>query len=74
VPTGSIIITSQSGVEYSLDGAVYQTSNTFAGLAPNNYTLFVRKTVDNTCVANSSSATIINAVPLPPAIPTASSV
>jgi gliding motility-associated-like protein len=74
VPTGSIIITAQSGVEYSLDGAVYQTSNTFAGLAPNNYTLFVRKTVDNTCVANSSSATIINAVPLPPAIPTASSV
>jgi hypothetical protein len=65
----SISVTTQSGVEYSLDGTTYQASNTFSGLTPNDYT--VQSTSDNTCM--SSSVITINAVPLPPAVPTASS-
>ncbi|MGO4906006.1 gliding motility-associated C-terminal domain-containing protein [Flavobacterium sp. W20_MBD1_R3] len=74
IPSGSISITTQSGVEYSLDGTTYQSSNTFSGLAPNNYTLYARNTADNTCVTPSSSVIIINAVPLPPVVPTTANV
>ena len=74
IPSGSISITTQSGVEYSLDGTTYQSSNTFSGLTPNNYTLYVRNTADNTCVTPSSSVITINAVPLPPIVPTTASV
>ena len=28
-PSGSLVITTQTGVEYSLDGTTYQSSNTF---------------------------------------------
>jgi hypothetical protein len=73
VQSGSISVTTQSGVEYSLDGTTYQASNTFSGLTPNDYTLYVQSTSDNTCVTMSSSVITINAVPLPPAVPTASS-
>jgi hypothetical protein len=65
VQSGSISVTTQSGVEYSLDGTTYQASNTFSGLTPNDYTLYVQSTSDNTCVTTSSVITI-NAVPLPP--------
>jgi hypothetical protein len=54
-------------VEYSLDGTTYQSSNTFSGLAPNDYTLYVRNSADATCVTMSSSLITINTVPLPPA-------
>ncbi|MFV5693456.1 gliding motility-associated C-terminal domain-containing protein, partial [Flavobacterium sp. LT1R49] len=74
IPSGSIAITTQSGVEYSLNGTTYQASNTFLGLAPNNYTLYVRKTADNTCVTSSASAITINALPIPPIVPTTASV
>ncbi|MDI5896386.1 gliding motility-associated C-terminal domain-containing protein [Flavobacterium algoritolerans] len=74
-PTGSITITTQSGVEYSLDGATYQASNVFSGLAPSTtYTLYVRNTADNTCITSSGSVTTINAIPNPPAVPTSASV
>ncbi|WP_426095877.1 gliding motility-associated C-terminal domain-containing protein [Flavobacterium sp. DSR2-3-3] len=73
-PSGSISITTQTGVEYSLNGTTYQTSNTFSGLAPNTYTLYVRDTADNTCVTPSSAAVTINAIPTPPVVPTTSSV
>ncbi|MDP3679257.1 MAG: gliding motility-associated C-terminal domain-containing protein, partial [Flavobacterium sp.] len=73
-PSGSITITAQSGVAYSLDGITYQASNTFTGLAPGNYTLYVRNTADTTCVTLSSSATTINAIPIPPVVPTTASV
>jgi hypothetical protein len=33
-PSGTITITTQSGVEYSVNGTAYQSSNSFAGLAP----------------------------------------
>ena len=74
VPSGTIVITAQSGVEYSLDGTSYQSSNTFAGLAPNNYTLYVRNLGDDTCFTSSASAITINAVPIPPVVPTTASV
>jgi hypothetical protein len=36
-PSGTITITTQSGVEYSVNGTAYQSSNSFAGLAPGLY-------------------------------------
>ncbi len=36
--------TSSNTIEYSLDGATWQTSNVFTGLAPGTYTLHVRDT------------------------------
>ncbi|MBC7654461.1 MAG: gliding motility-associated C-terminal domain-containing protein [Oligoflexus sp.] len=73
-PSGSILITTQTGVEYSLNGTMYQSSNTFSGLAPNNYTLYVRSTGDNTCLKSSATMTTINAVPTPPVVATTASV
>jgi hypothetical protein len=60
VQSGSISVTTQSGVEYSLDGTTYQASN-ISGLTPNDYTLYVQSTSDNTCVTMSSSVITINA-------------
>jgi hypothetical protein len=42
IPSGTITISTQSGVEYSVNGTAYQSSNSFAGLTPGNYTLYVR--------------------------------
>jgi hypothetical protein len=44
-----ISVTTQSGVEYSLDGTTYQASNTFSGLT-RMIILYVQSTSDNTCV------------------------
>ncbi|MFV8370540.1 gliding motility-associated C-terminal domain-containing protein [Flavobacterium sp. LB2R40] len=73
IPSGSISITTQSGVEYSLNGTTYQSSNIFSGLAPNNYTLYVRNTTDTTCLTTSSSTISINLIPAPPIVPTTAS-
>ena len=67
VATGTIVITTQAGVEYSVGGA-YQASETFAGLTPGNYTLAVRSLTDNTCVTTGSTE-VINAQPVTPADP-----
>jgi hypothetical protein len=45
VPSGTIVVSTQSGVEYSVNGTTYQSSNTFSGLAPNDYTLYVRNSM-----------------------------
>jgi hypothetical protein len=45
-------------VEYSLNGTTYQTLNSFSGLVPNNYVLYVRNVADNSCVAKCSSTKI----------------
>ena len=74
IPSGSITIAVQSGMEYSLDGITYQSSNLFSGLVPNNYTLYVRNFLDATCVTTSASAITINTVPAIPTIPTTTSV
>jgi hypothetical protein len=52
--TGSISITAQTGVEYSLNGTTYQLSNIFSGLLPGSYSLYVGK-VDATCFTSSPS-------------------
>ncbi|MFV8340001.1 gliding motility-associated C-terminal domain-containing protein [Flavobacterium sp. LB3P21] len=74
IPSGTIVITSQTGVEYSLNGISYQASNAFSGLAPGSYTLYVRNTADTTCITSSGSSTTINAIPTPPVVPTSASV
>jgi gliding motility-associated-like protein len=74
VQSGTIVITQQTGMEYSLDGTNYQGSNTFAGLIPDNYTLYVRNSGDHTCAIVSSSVVTINAVPTAPNAPTLFSV
>jgi hypothetical protein len=58
---GTIVITTQTGLEYSLNGTLYQASNTFSSLTPNNYNI-VRNIADPSCMAISASATKINTV------------
>ncbi|MFM1915080.1 MAG: hypothetical protein RLZZ531_749, partial [Bacteroidota bacterium] len=70
-PTGTIVFTTQSGVEYSINGTTYQASATFTGVAAGTYTLRVRSTTDNTCITTGSTVTV-NAVPSAPSTPTAS--
>jgi hypothetical protein len=50
------IVTTQTGLD-SLNGTLYQASNTFSSLTPNNYTLYVRNIADPSCMAISASAT-----------------
>ena len=60
---GSITATGDNGVtpyQYSLDGVSYQTSNLFAGLAPGNYTVYVR---DNSGVWNNTTVTVPDGCP-----------
>jgi hypothetical protein len=45
---------------YSVNGTVYQSSNSFCRIDPGNYTLYVRKLADATCVTFSSLPTTIN--------------
>ena len=66
--TGTIVFTTQSGVEYSIDGTTYQSSATFTGVAAGTYTLKVRSTTDNTCTATGATVTV-SAVPSAPSSP-----
>ncbi len=73
VSTGTIVLTIQSGVEYSINnGFSYQPSPTFAALSPGNYTLKVRSTTDPTCSTIGASPVSINSVPSLPSTPTVS--
>jgi gliding motility-associated-like protein len=74
VPSGTITIGEQNGAEYSIDGVNYQSSNVFSNLTPNNYTLYTRKAIDNSCPNVSDSAVTINAVPTLPSTPVSQSV
>ena len=69
LPTGTIVVTAPLGanLEYSIDGIIYKTSPLFAGLAPNAYSVTVRRTNDSTCVSPASSLT----VELPEGVPVA---
>ncbi len=69
--TGTIVFATQSGVEFSINGTTYQASATFTGVAPGNYTLRVRSTTDNSCIATGSIVTV-NAVPSAPSTPSGS--
>jgi hypothetical protein len=70
VATGTITITSQSNVEYSINGTDYQVSNVFSGLSPNTYTIYVESTTTGNCVASTGSQ-VVNAQPATPSAPTA---
>jgi gliding motility-associated-like protein len=74
LPSGSISITAQSGVEYSLDGTTYQSSPVFSNLSPAVYTLYVRSVVDNSCMSISLTTIAINLVPTPPTEPVLASI
>ena len=69
-PTGTIVFDSQAGVEYSIDGIVFQTSETFSGLSVGSYTITVRSTVDNSCTTDGLAQIDINAAVGAPAAPT----
>ena len=71
IQTGTIVITPQQGMEYSLDGVNYQLSTIFEFLPPNDYTLYVRNTADATCTSTSAGLTTINAIPAVPNTPVA---
>jgi len=72
-PTGTIVFTTQSGVEYSV-GSGYQSSPTFSSLPPATYTLYARSISDNSCITSSSSPITINQAPSAPSVPTVSSI
>jgi hypothetical protein len=46
------------------------TLNSFSGLVPNNYVLYVRNVADNSCVSQSVSSTKIDPLPALPVVPT----
>lgn len=66
-PTGAMDITSPIGanLQFSIGGS-YQTSPIFTGLAPGTYSV-TTKDVGSGCIS-SSSALVINAVPVAPAV------
>ena len=69
-PTGTIVFDSQAGVEYSINGTVFQASETFTGLSVASYTITVRSTVDNSCTTDGIAQVVINAAAGAPATPT----
>src|SRR4030095_10916787 len=73
VPTGTIVVSSPTGAgfEYSIDGGAFQASATFTNVAPGGHNITVRNTAEPTCISAPTAFTV-NAVPTPPAAPTAS--
>ncbi|AWH85783.1 hypothetical protein HYN59_11975 [Flavobacterium album] len=69
MPTGTIVVDSPTGAgfSYSIDGTNFQTSTTFANLAPGSYTITTQTSGGCTSV---SSAVTINAAPGAPAVAT----
>ncbi|MBC7606450.1 MAG: T9SS type B sorting domain-containing protein [Burkholderiales bacterium] len=72
-PTGVIQITAPIGInlEYSINGGItYQSATVFSGLAPNaTYNITVKNNVSG-CISSATTVTV-NAISLPPAAPTA---
>src|SRR6185295_2092209 len=73
VPTGTIVVSAPTGAgfEYSIDGGAFQAAVTFTNVAPGDHAITVRNTADPTCISAPATVTV-NAVPTPPAAPTAS--
>jgi gliding motility-associated-like protein len=71
-PIGIITVTSPVGANllYSNDGVTYVTGTSFSPLSPNTYNITVKNSITG-CVSTITPVTI-NAVPLPPVLPTAS--
>lgn len=55
---GSITVTPQAGVEYSIDGTNYQTSNTFTNLDAGIYTVYLKN--GNGCVSTANAVVQID--------------
>ncbi|MDP4799222.1 MAG: tandem-95 repeat protein [Crocinitomicaceae bacterium] len=69
-PTGSISITSIAGVQYAINGSVYQNSNQFLNLQAGSYAISVRSNANNACVTTGSTI-VINAALGAPTLPVA---
>ena len=71
LPTGTILITSPTGagIEYSINGTVWQSTTTFSGVAAGGYTVRARYTADPTC-ESTQAVTITAALGSPGAITT----
>lgn len=71
VATGTIVVTAPVGgtIQYSIGGA-YQVSGTFSGLAPGSYNITAQD-MGSGCISSITALTV-NAIPTPPAAPTAS--
>jgi gliding motility-associated-like protein len=66
--SGNIIVNFPTGVgyEYSINGTIYQSSNSFTNLSQGNYSLSVRSSPGG-CISSGSSFTINSAPPVPSA-------
>src|SRR6185295_6262983 len=73
VQAGTIEVSAPTGAgfEYSIDGGAFQASTTFTNVTPGNHNITVRNTAEPTCISAPTAVTV-NAVPAPPAAPTAS--
>ena len=71
VPTGTIAVTAPlgAGIEYSINGTIWQTTTTFSGVAAGGYTVRARYTADPTC-ESTQAVTITAALGSPGAIAT----
>jgi hypothetical protein len=60
VDAGSIEVTSPLGAEYeySIDGSTYQSSTTFADVAPGDYDVTVRLVADPLCISAPTTVTV----------------
>lgn len=71
-PSGTIVVnaTGESALEYSSDGGTtWQSSNSFTGLAPNSYNIYVRLQNSLTCVSSyNRNPVVIDAAPPAPAV------
>ena len=72
VPSGTIVVsaTGSGTLEYSVNaGALWQASNTFSGLIPGSYYVWVRLQSNPTCVSiYTNNPVTINAVPVVPVV------
>jgi len=64
VATGTITVTPVAGVEYSLDGGTYQSSNIFTGVNPGSHTV----TVKNAAGCTASNTITVDPAPASPQI------
>ncbi|MGZ3990337.1 MAG: Ig-like domain repeat protein [Flavisolibacter sp.] len=69
VTTGTIVVnaTGDGTLEYKINDGDWGTDNSFATLAPGDYTTYVRLQSQPTCVSSSGPITI-NPVPVPPTV------
>ncbi|MGN7990670.1 beta strand repeat-containing protein, partial [Pedobacter sp. 22226] len=71
VATGTIVVSSPAqgaGITYSLDGGAFQSSSTFTGVAPGTHNI----TTSNGSCTSAATSVVVNAQPVTPAAPTAS--